>query len=300
MTNRFELVFRGSTADRQVIEYYDVAQALWGFERVLSLTSHLLLNGQVITQSPSAKGFTLAALPPENGSWKWPVVLALGGIAATFGTASFDSAFGYLAKSALEYVIQETLGFTPDFEETLGSQIQFYRDAFNDPPIAKDLSQSRFDSLIEKTESGIRAIHRPIVASGTATVASVDWAIADRRGSLDGYFDERTFQYIDRTIRKDDFEVFCGVISSYNANTYNGRLYSPTENRTVPFDLAESGRTLPAIRRIVTSLRDNATRSTSGIQPDICLKGLRNESVNGRLKKLYVVEVQIPTGARIV
>jgi hypothetical protein len=241
------------------------------------------------------------ALPPEGGSWKWPVILTLGSIATAFGTASFDSAFGYLAKSALEYVIQETLGFTPDFDETLGSDIRSYRAlpsvSNENPQIAQDLSQSRFDSLIEKTESGIRAIHRPIVASGTATVASVDWGIADRRGSLDGYFDARTFQYIDITITKEDFELFCGVISSYNSNTYNGRLYMPSENRTVPFDLADTARTIPAVGKIVTSLRDNATRPSSTIRPDVCLRGVRNESVNGRLKKLYVVEVQGDVGA---
>jgi hypothetical protein len=59
----FELVFKGGRADEGIIEFYDVARALTGFQRSLALTTHLVLNGEVITQAPSAQGFELLIKP---------------------------------------------------------------------------------------------------------------------------------------------------------------------------------------------------------------------------------------------
>ncbi len=69
MDSYFELSFNGNWANNNQIQFYDVAQALVGFERTLSLTTHFLLSGDVITQSPSSKSFSLIALPAEEGSW---------------------------------------------------------------------------------------------------------------------------------------------------------------------------------------------------------------------------------------
>lgn len=294
MDCELELSFSGRWADSNAIEFYDVSQAMQGFERVISLTTHLLINGNVITQSPSAKGFRLVALPPEEGSWKLTVALTgmLGSSIVAFGTAPPDTAFGWLAKSAVEYVIQETLGFTPNFDETLGKQIEKYRSAQRGREIHKDLSIERFDSLLEKTESGVKAIHRPIVYSQSAAVAGFGYRVGRRSGHLDAYADSSTFEYVDRTITSEDFAEFCGVISSYNSNTFKGRLYLPEENRTIPFELGDRMRNPAVINSITDSLARNATRL---LQPkannvrDICLEALRNETPTGRLKSLLAV-----------
>jgi hypothetical protein len=64
------LAYAGSEADNSEIDLYDVAQALIGFQRSLALTTHLVLNDEIITQAPFLKGARILAAPPEEGSWK--------------------------------------------------------------------------------------------------------------------------------------------------------------------------------------------------------------------------------------
>jgi hypothetical protein len=291
----FELRFDGRLASEGQLQFYDLAHALWGLERTISITTHLLLNGKVITQSTAAEGFYLTILPPEEGSWKVKVVLGIGSILGAFGLAPPDTQFGWLAKSAVEYVIQETLGFTPNFDETLGSQIQKFREIEGQRDLPKDLSQSRFDSVIEKCEVGLRDMHRPIVFSGTAEVAQIEYHVGVRSGVLLGHFDQETYQYVAQTVRKEDIEEFEGLISSYNINTFSGRLYIPSLNRTIPFELDKDTRDRRSIDAITLSLRKNATLRNvpaEKLLPDVHFRAFRNESVTGRLKKIYVISVE--------
>ena len=294
----FELSYTGNMTDSHKIDFYDVTQALWGFERTISLTTNLLINGKVATQSPQVKGFKLFAEVPEAGSWKFKTVMVVGTSIGALGMAPSDTAFGWLTKSAIDYVVSESLGFNPNFEDSLGVQIKEFRKGQTDVQIHNELTQERFDSLLEKTESGLRALHRPIVFSNSAEVAQISCKIGSSTKPLENYFSEDTYEYVSKTIRSEDFSKFSGLISSYNSNTFKGRLYLPEDNRTIPFELAETTRMPKAIVMIVNSLRNNATARSQGANhrsPDICLLGAKNESTNGRLKGLYVVEVSSPS-----
>lgn len=289
-----EFVFKGNDAQAGRLQFYDGSQALVGFERVVSLTNHLLLNAEIITQSPSAKGFEVFLLPPEEGSWK-AVLAVVFATALTVGVASKDSALGYLAVSALDYVIKESLGFEVDFDETLGPQIE---KAFEDKIIPQNLGEDRFDSLIEKVEPGLRQCHRPIVFSESATNAQVNWITGSRRGALDGFFDAETYEYIARTIRSSDLQDFVGSVSSYNMNTFRGRIYIESMQRTIPFELSEAARGSKAQALIAGSLYENTVRS-GVFSNQVVLRGFRNDSVNGRLKSVYVVEVNSRRGLQL-
>ena len=50
------LSYSGLLADRSEIDFYDVSQALVGFQLSLALTTHLILNDEIIVQAPSLKG----------------------------------------------------------------------------------------------------------------------------------------------------------------------------------------------------------------------------------------------------
>lgn len=290
----FELSYERGLADNHQLQFYDVAQALWGFERAITITSHLLLNGKVITQSPSAKGFYVLAEPPEEGSWKIKAVLGAGSIVGAFGLAPPDTQFGWLAKSAVEYIIEESLGFTPNFDETLGAQIKKYKSIEGSRSLPDDLSQSRFDAVIEKCEGGLRAMHRPIVFSGSAEVAQIRYKVGADTGALRGHLDSETYEYVSKTVTSDDIEKICGVVSSYNINTFKGRIYLPEENRTIPFELSRDSRVPGFIDLVTSSLRANAAIMNvraNRVEPDICLTGFRNESSSGRLKNVFVTHV---------
>ncbi len=78
---RFTLSYKGSAADKRHIDLYDASQALVGFQRPLALTTHLVINGEIITQAPSLKGAQVLALPAEEGSWKMAAVILTGAYA---------------------------------------------------------------------------------------------------------------------------------------------------------------------------------------------------------------------------
>lgn len=288
----FSLSFNGSNATDGIISFYDVSRALAGFERSISLTTHLLLNGEVITQSPSARGFELYLLPPEQGSWKAVAGLVFG-TALTVGVASRDSALGYLAVSALDYVIQQSLGFNVDFDKTLAQQLE---EAKKSDLIPLKLSEDRFDSLIEKIEPSLRDCHRPIAFSGSAETGQIEWETKLETGVLDGYFDSETFQYISETIQLDELAEFTGVISSYNVNTFKGRIYVESLNRTLPFELGDIARSRKTAALIAASLYEN-TSSSNTFSKYVTLKGFKNMSKNNRLKGMFVTEV-LPSTSR--
>lgn len=291
------LTYRGSLADRGMLSFYDLAHALSGFERTISITTHLLLNGKVITQSTSAKGFHILVTPPEVGSWKLTALVGVGGTLAAFGTAAPDTQFGWLAKSATEYVIQETLGFTPNFDETLGAQIEKYRASEPRHPISNELSEDRFDSVIEKCEAGIKGLHRPIVFSESAGQATIDFKVAATTGQMDVAIDQETYQYISEVYRAEDIKRYCGIISSYNVNTYRGRIYSHDQERTIPFELSKESRNDPSLRLIGASLNRNVVRQRreeDNANIDICFEVFENTTSTGRVKSLYVVLVRPP------
>lgn len=59
------LSYSGALADNNVIDMYDAARGLAGFHRSLALTTHLVLNGEIITQAPSLKGADIIVSTPE-------------------------------------------------------------------------------------------------------------------------------------------------------------------------------------------------------------------------------------------
>jgi hypothetical protein len=287
---RFALTFEGAQADGHSIDFYDAADALTGFQRSLALTTHLLLNGEIIVQAPALKGATINLRAPEAGSWKAMAVVSMIATGAHYiGTAPRDSIIGHLAISAYDYLISESLGFHVDFDKTLGQQYEELQEGRRKKLPVPPPSQSKMDSLIEKCEPSIREMHRPIFASKSASTAVVEYNFKRLKQNSESLTIE-TFEYIDVTSLDEVPSVFIGKVSSYNLNSFKGRLYTETERRPVPFVMHESARSTQNIGRLTRSLDSNATRRLDGTA-DIKVIAFRNTSVTGRLKNLVVTEV---------
>jgi hypothetical protein len=282
------LSYSGDLADDRELDFYDVAEALKGFQRSLALTTHLVLNGEVITQAPSLEGAQILALVPEQGSWKVTAII-IASITGAYhlGTAPKDTPLGNLIGSAYDYVISETLGFHVDYDKTLGQQYDELKKANKD---IKPLPQSKFDATVEKCEVAIRAMHRPIVMSETAEEAKITARIDGTLRSIGPPLTPETHDYIAFTEHERDPREILGRIASYNINTYKGRVFVTQEGRPIPFELEESARSLSNIALITESLRLNAVNS-SDPTAEIKLVALRNTSRSGRLKKLIVLRV---------
>ncbi|WP_296079697.1 hypothetical protein [uncultured Agrobacterium sp.] len=288
ITVKFSLSFEGNEADDNQLDFYDAADALTGFQRSLALTTHLILNGEIITQAPALKGARILIKSPEQGSWK--VVTTVGMIMAgahQLGTAPRDTVLGNLVTSAYDYVVNETLGFHVDFDKTLGQQYDELRKQRK--PIAPKITQSQMDALIEKCESSIKEMHRPIYASKTAETAVLR-ATYRRNPTEIAELDADTFDYVNLTTQIEQPFENTGRVSSYNINTFKGRIFVATEQRPIPFDLAESCRDIFSVQAITESLQRNA-RDRLGADGEVGFTAFRFESSTGRLKRLLITTV---------
>jgi hypothetical protein len=279
------LAYSGRRADQNEIDLYDVGQGIIGFQRSLALTTHLILNDEIIVQAPALKGAEILALPASEGSWKITAAIAV--TIWTIGTAPKDSALGNLIASAYDYVVSETLGFHVDFNKTLGQQHEEFKNKHS--PI-QPLPQSRFDSLTEKCETAIREMHRPISKSETATKAVLTTKIGRRTREIAHPLTHATYEYISYTERSLESFEYVGRVSSYNINTFKGRIYVESEGRPVPFELGDTARGARSILAITTSLRANSQKSRRE-EADIYFDAFRNVSRSGRLKSFLIIGI---------
>lgn len=72
---KFILKYEGGDADNHLLDFYDAAQALDGFQRSLAITTNLVINGNIITQSTSLKNAKMLVSPPKEGSWEIATII---------------------------------------------------------------------------------------------------------------------------------------------------------------------------------------------------------------------------------
>ncbi len=294
----FTLSFSGNSADDYEIDFYDVAQALLGFQRSLAITTHLVLNNQVITQAPAVRNARIIATPPEIGSWKTLAKVSIVGTALyTLGTSPKDTPIGHMVSSAYDYVISETMGFHVDYDKTLGQQFEEYNRK-NDKVI-KPVEKQQLDSAIEKCEPAIKEMHRPIVQSKTAERATLLATIDTKEIPFEHPLNQQSYDHISYTERSDELFEIAGRVSSYNINTFKGRIFVFTEQRPIPFVLLDKAKSPSHIAKITESLTMNAQDrfilSNDDMElgiGDICLIAYKNVSRTGILKSLHVMGIK--------
>jgi hypothetical protein len=81
-----------------------------------------------------------------------------------------------------------------------------------------------------------------------------------------------------------------GKVSSYNVNTFKGRIYLRGEKRPISFELADVARGAQDISLITSSLRAHA-RDRLADGSEVKLVCFTNKSKTQRLKSLFVLEV---------
>lgn len=286
---QFELSYSGADAETHEIDFYDVSQALIGFQRSLAITTHLILNGEIITQAPFLKGAQIYAFPSEEGSWKTKAgILILGTAAYHVATAPNNTPLGHLVYSAYDYVISESLGFHVDYDKSIG---QLYEESKGKSIELPEVRQAQLDSVIEKCSTAITEIHRPIYKNQTAEEARIYTNINNERIPLSPVFSFDTFRYIIEEYVEDEVVIVLGFISSYNSNTYKGRIYVPVEERPISFELADNVRGEGSIQIIVDSLRANALRNFEAEPVEVFCRVQRITTQAGHLKKYKVLAV---------
>lgn len=286
----FNLSFGGGVTDNHQIDFYDVSQALIGFQRSLALTTHLVVNGEIITQSPSLKGAQIYVQPPAEGSWKVTAVILAGAYAVT--TAPMDTPLGHIIHSAYDYVVSESLGFHVDYEQSLG---QLYEEHNENEVVTPKIEQHQLDALVEKCSTAITEIHRPIFKNQSATSANINSTMSNQNRRIGGEFNIETYQYIREEFVSEEPEVIKGRVSSYNNNTFKGRIYVAAEGRPIVFELVENCRSNQVVQHIVASLSVNAVKDFESQWSEINCKVFKNTSRSGHLKSYSIFQVSSRT-----
>ncbi|MFM9978355.1 MAG: hypothetical protein ACKVOP_09990 [Sphingomonadaceae bacterium] len=281
----FKLSFKGNEASAAELDFYDAARAVLGFQRSLALTTHFVLSGEIITQAPSLKNARILVRPPSQGSWE--IIAGVSVTLVTLAATPKDSVLGHLLRSAYDYVISNILGFHVDFDKSLGQQHTelLASRGLND---ISAMSEGRLDALMEKTEGAIVDIHRPIINSHTALTAEISEGYGDN--IVGKVFTPQSYDYISNVERLSKPEAIEGLVSSYNVNTFKGRLYVRAEQRPVPFVLAETVRNIEDIQQIVTSLSANAVGGGAD-QKGVVVTAFRDQTSTGRAKSLFITEI---------
>lgn len=287
------LSFEGRDAENNLIDFYDVARALEGFQRSLALTSHLVINGEIITQAPALKGARIIAVPPEEGSWKFTAIVIAGIYSLT--TAPKDTPLGHLIHSVYDYAVSESLGFHVDYDKSLGELYEVSRAKGVQVPRVKE---HQLDSLIEKCSTALEEMHRPIFKTGTASTATIQSQVGNERRPVGGALDLQTFEYIHEEFVSNQSDDIEGRVSSYNSNTFKGRIYTTKEGRPVPFELSEQCRSNNVVQLIVASLSANAVKNYNNKWSTVHCRVFRITSRSGHLKKymIFAVSHEPPSG----
>lgn len=288
IVSTFSFSFEGKQSDNHVLDFYDASQALLGFQRSLALTAHLVLNDEIIIQAPSLRNAYIFVSPPEEGSWKIKTKLAVvGGILYAAGFAPNNTVVGHLVYSVYDYIIKETLGTHVDFNKSLLKLYEENQITKEQASKLKVPDQSRLDSLAEKTEVAIKEMHRPIQKNMTAEKGLLFADYAGETLPLGVELNLSTYQHLAKTHESEYPKVFSGLISSYNINTFTGRIYLPDENRPVPFTLTKDARTKENSGLIAESMSMNIEDEGGTLY----FLAFEVRSGTGLLKRLNVIEV---------
>ncbi|QPO09865.1 hypothetical protein SAMN04488041_103398 [Sulfitobacter pontiacus] len=288
-----QMSYTGGLSDDHIISLYDLSRAMLGFERSLALTTHFALNSsEVITQVPSLRGAQILCAPPEAGSYKVAAIIAATG-AATFslGSLKSDNPLGHLVYSLYEIAVHEATGQTVDYDKSLR---EIYEKGVREGSEGIIMpKKSQIESLVEKIEPSISELHRPMVGSETASqlkISPVNGEYLEEAGSEivlnSASYDRLRYRELDNRITSIQ-----GKVSSFNMNTFNGRIVTSNDARPIPFFLTPAGRTVEGVKLIAESLAANITdrKSNSSI---IVFDVRRASTRTGRTVKLSVVKVR--------
>lgn len=284
------LSYEGSFADSHLLDFYDFVRAIQGFERSLALTTHLVLNREVITQVTALKGAQILCSPPQAGSFKFPGWIVAAS-AATFALGSLknDNPLGHIIYSTYEYVVFEATGQKVDYEESLRETYEKAKKQGSTGLIMPRKSQ--LDSLIEKVEPSISDMHRPVMGSKTAdSVRIYDSRTLKSKSGSPIVLDASTHEGLRYRKRGSALEKHAGCVSSFNMNTFNGRIVTSPETRPIPFYITPAGRNPKYIKRIVNSFSNNISQPYSE-ESFVKITAFVDRTRTGRIAKFNIVRV---------
>jgi hypothetical protein len=280
-----EISYDGNLADEHRLDLYDISRSMMGFHRSIAITTHLLLNEQIISKSTSLKNAYIYSLPHEEGSWKMTIVV---GLVGTFlggaVSAPQNSILGHLMFSAYDYVISESLGIHVDYNKSLGKLYEEKK--LKNIPI---IEEHQLDMVIEKCNNSIIDMHRPIYKSESAEKTTIKGFINGKEIKFSSELSIDSYNYIkEEIILEDEFSI-TGIITSFSAINYSGKIEIPEIDRPISFILDAKVKSDRNFEKLIESLKNKAMKkeTPTNVTMDVQIVQTKNK----KLKKYIVKKI---------
>lgn len=274
------LTFHGEEADQHVADMYDVATAIMGFQRSLAITTHLVINNEVIIKAPSLKNARIYTKSIQKGSITIAaIVVGAAGAGYKIGTAPKDTPLGHAVRSTYDYIVRRCFGVPVDYEKTIYQQMEAMG------KIAP--TEAKLESVVEKCENPLLEMHRPIIFSQTVGYGELE-VLASQPPV---YLTKASYGAIKESEEGKNLEDFEGVVSSYNSNTFKGRIYLLSERRPIPFEITQGSRGGAVLRNVSKSISYSII-SRRQFNQTVLIRGYVSRGREGRIKSIRIVDVQ--------
>lgn len=260
-----------------------------GLERTLALSTHLFLNSEIITQAPSLKGARVLIGVSEPGSWKIPAYIAAGSSALfAIGSLEANNPIGHAMYSLYDYIVREAVGLPVDYQNSL---VETYNQAIAQGAQGFMVPEEpKLAALVEKVESALTDVHRPLINSVSADQAIIGYQASGSHVPAPLILNRETYSHLRYSERDTSSSFVHGKVASYNLNTFKGRFFSLEEGRPIPFNLLDVAKTSAAIKVITSSLRANAI-DQSDDTAIIKMSVVAERGKTGRVKNYRVQQV---------
>ena len=185
-------------------------------------------------------------------------------------------------------MISESIGKHVDFNKSLN---QLYEEAEKNKINIKPITINKADSLIEKCETAIKDIHRPIYKTESADKASFSAKVGNSSTLSSTSFTIDSYNYIDQYLVHQVPLLIKGRISSYNSNTFKGRIYSHEEGRPISFELQPPSRGNHHLDIIIASLSAYTKNEFDNEWLDVFCTIQKVTSKSGHLKSYKILNI---------
>jgi hypothetical protein len=280
--------YTGSVADDQLLDFYDFSKAARGFERSLAITTHFVIHNEIITQVTSLRGAQILCSPPSEGSFKLPAWIFAASVATySIGSLENNNPLGHIIFSIYELAIYEATGQKVDYEKSLR---EIYNESLQENSDGLILPKKyQIEALVEKIETSISDMHRPIIGSETADSLDISDSVTRRSGNP-LMLNKETYERLKYRKRSDDVERLSGKVSMFNMNTFNGRLVTFEDQRPIPFYVTHAARSSEGIQLIGQNFSRNIS-NPNATDGNITFEVIKDTTRTGRTAKLLVVRV---------
>lgn len=263
-----KLKYEGGDANDNRLNFYDGAQSLFGIAKSIQISTHFLINLEIIKRSTALSGASVYILPSKKGSFEQfiQIVFENQEFIKSVGTNIFSNYVGDYFK----YSLSKSLGISKnDDEKTLR---RFKNRLLTD-------AEPHFDELSSVMEGPLIESHRTIEKSG----GTID-IIIGRKNSI-AKLDEQTLEYVQTRDENPNAEEVFGHVTRYNVISGNGRFYDNKEGKVIPFEPDDSFKSSDKSKILTWSIDKEENNQES----DICLLIKRIESARQVTKRYILV-----------